>query len=343
MLARSASPHPKSNVAESSSPLSGTVFEILGKEAAVRARASGRDVVLQCTLRGRLFEEEGAGTGTRNQVVVGDEVELDPVEPIAPADTKSDAGANAGPFRGVIHRVLDRRTALVRRTGTRKPRLQVLAANVDGLVVVSALAEPHYKTGLIDRYLVIAHDAGIVPALCLNKIDLGVEAMLERAKEDLSVYSSLGYPVVLTSVKRGNGLEEFRALLAGKRSVLVGHSGVGKSRLAGWVQPGARLSSGAVDRHGKGRHTTTRSSLFPLDFGGELVDTPGIRELSLHHIDRSHLAHHFVEMRPFVDHCRFSLCSHIPEPDCRVKEALERGEIARARYQSYVRLFEELR
>jgi ribosome biogenesis GTPase / thiamine phosphate phosphatase len=322
-------PSRESNVEESSSspsfPLTGTVFEIQGKEASVRLRRSGTDAVLQCYLRGRLFDEDGGET--RNQVVVGDEVELDPV----------------GPSRGVIHCVLPRKTALVRRTGTRRPRLQVLAANVDQIVVVSALVDPHYKTGLIDRYLVIAEEARIAPALCLNKIDLGDEATLERAKEELSVYPPLGYPLVLTSAKRGDGLEELRALLSNKRSVLVGHSGVGKSKLAGWVQPGVRLSSAEVDRRGKGRHTTTASKLFPLDFGGELVDTPGVRELSVHHIERKGLAHHFVEMQPFLHHCRFALCSHVPEPDCRVKEAVERGDIARARYESYVRLFEELR
>jgi ribosome biogenesis GTPase len=325
-------------VAKSSSPLSGTVFEILGKEASVRARDrdrdSGREVVLHCYLRGRLFDEDSAET--KNQVVVGDEVELDPIEPL-------DTARGAGPFRGVIHRVLPRRTALVRRTGTRKPRLQVLAANVDLVVVVSALAEPHYRTGLIDRYLVIAEEAGIAAALCLNKIDLGDETAIEKAKADLAVYPSLGYPLLTTSARRGDGLEELRALLAGKRSVLVGHSGVGKSKLASAVQPGIRLASAEVDRRGKGRHTTTQSKLFPLDFGGELVDTPGVRELSIHHVERSRLARLFVEMRPFLDRCRFALCSHVPEPDCRVKEALERGEITKARYESYVKLFEELR
>jgi ribosome biogenesis GTPase / thiamine phosphate phosphatase len=332
MLPRSPSPEP--NVAESSSPLSGTVYEILGKEASVRASTPGREIVLQCYLRGRLFE--GGFEGTRNQVVVGDEVEVDSVEPMGPS-------SGPGPLRGVIHRVLERRTALVRRTGTRTPRIQVLAANVDAVVVVSALAEPRYKTGLIDRYLVIAEEAGIAPAICLNKIDLGDEATLAQARTDLSVYEALGYPLALTSVKRGDGLEDLRSLLAGKRSVLVGHSGVGKSKLAGWIQPGALLLSGEVDRHGKGRHTTTRSKLIPLDFGGEIVDTPGVRELSIHHVDRDQLARHFVEMRPHLDRCRFTLCRHIPEPDCRVKEAVEGGEIAKARYESYVRLFEELR
>jgi ribosome biogenesis GTPase len=286
--------------------------------------------MIECYLRGRLFGEHGSETS--NQLVVGDSVELDAIEPVE----------GAGPFRGVIHRVRPRRTALVRRVGGRKPRIQVLAANLDQLVVVSALVEPPYKTGLIDRYLVIAHHAGITPSLCLNKIDRGDEAELGKADRDLAIYRSIGYSLVLTSAKRGDGIEELRAILAGKRSVLAGHSGVGKSKLAAALQPGIRLSSADVDRHGRGRHTTTASTLVTLDTGGELVDTPGVRELSIRQVERNDLARCFLEFRPFLERCHFTSCSHIPEPHCAVKEALEGGRIAKARYESYRRLYEEL-
>lgn len=262
-------------------------------------------------------------------MAVGDEVQLDPVEPLV----------GEGPFRGVIHTVLPRRTALVRQLGGRKPRLQVLAANVDQIVIVAALVEPPYKTGLIDRYLVIAHDARIAPALCLNKIDLGDEPTRARAKQDLSIYESLGYPVVWTSAKTDLGIEALRALLTGKRSVLVGHSGVGKSKLAAAVKPGLHLSSGEVDRHGRGRHTTTASTLFPLDGTGEIVDTPGVRELSIRHVPREKLTVYFREFVPFVEGCRFTSCSHIPEPHCGVKAALAEGRISEMRYESYRRLY----
>jgi ribosome biogenesis GTPase len=274
----------------------------------------------------------GEGSEPSNQIVVGDSVELDAIEPME----------GAGPFRGVIHRVRPRRTALVRRAGRRKAKIQVLAANLDGLVVVSALAEPPYKTGLIDRYLVIAHHAGISPSLCLNKIDLGDETALGKANQDLSIYRSIGYPLVLTSAKTGFGLDELRAILAGKRSVLAGHSGVGKSKLAAAIQPGIRLSSADVNRHGRGRHATTASTLVTLDFGGELVDTPGVRELSIRQVERGDLAGCFLDFRPFLERCHFTSCSHIPEPHCAVKEAVDSGLIARARYESYRRLYEEL-
>ncbi len=307
-----------------SSTLTGTVFKIQGKEVSVRADSPRGGQVLECYLRGRLFED--ASGPFRNQIAVGDRVELDAV----------------GEVKGVIHRVLPRERALVRLVPGRRARLHVLAANVDQIVIVSALVDPPYKAGLIDRYLVIAHHAGIAPALCLNKIELGDAGMREKAGETFSIYRSLGYPFVETSAKAGAGIEELRRLLAGKRSVLVGHSGVGKSKLAAAVQPGIRLSSGEVDRHGRGRHTTTASTLFPLDFGGELVDTPGVRELSIRHVKREELAECFLELRPHLGRCRFTSCSHIPEPGCAVKAALDERAVARERYESYRRLYEEL-
>ena len=307
-----------------SSSFAGTVFKILGKEVSVRAETPQGPRVLECYLRGRLFG--GSTESFRNQIAVGDRVELDAV----------------GEVKGVIHRVLPRERALVRLVPGRRAKLHVLAANVDQVVIVSALVDPPYKTGLIDRYLVIAHHAGIEPALCLNKIELGDDGMREKTRETLSVYRSLGYPFVETSAKTGAGIDELRSLLAGKRSVLAGHSGVGKSKLAAAVQPGIRFSSGDVDRHGRGRHTTTASTLFPLDFGGELVDTPGVRELSIRHVKREELAECFPELRPHLTRCRFTSCSHIPEPDCAVKSALGEKTIARGRYESYRRLYGEL-
>ncbi len=298
----------------------GTVCRILGKEVSVHTETKSFD----CYLRGRLFT--GDGSGERNQLAVGDRVELTPLST----------------SKGVIHAVLPRRTAIVRQVGKRKPSLQVLAANVDQIVIVSALERPRFKAGLIDRFLVIAHDAAIAPALCLNKIDLGDDQALVEARAELELYRALGYPVIFTSAKTEAGHDELRALLKDKRSVLTGHSGVGKSKLAAAIQPGLQLSSARVDRHGKGRHTTTASTLFSLDFGGELVDTPGVRELSLGHIERPKLAEGFIEFRPLLHQCHFASCSHIPEPHCVVKGAVEDGRIARERYDSYCRLYEEL-
>ncbi|HSF18305.1 MAG TPA: ribosome small subunit-dependent GTPase A [Vicinamibacteria bacterium] len=313
--------------------LVGTVFKLFGKQASVRVDIEQGHRVFDCHLRGRLFDDEEADVKT--QIAVGDRVEIDPLVALelhAPDET----------VPGVLHEVLERRTAVVRMAGRRKPRLQVLAANVDQLVVVSALLEPPLKTGLIDRYLAIAETAQIAPAVCLNKVDLDDGVLLDEARRSLRLYAELGYPLVFTCAKKGVGLDELRALLMNKRSMLVGHSGVGKSKLATAMVPDAKLASGEVTRRGRGRHTTSASTLLALDFGGELVDTPGVRELSLRHIDRADLAAAFVEFRPHLDACHFSTCSHVPEPHCGVKNAVDEGAISRTRYESYCGLYEEL-
>jgi ribosome biogenesis GTPase len=301
--------------------MKGTVVTLLGKACTVRAE--GRDYL--CHLRGRLFEKPDT------QIAVGDEVEFDPL------------GDSAGPLAtGALHALEARRTSLSRPATRRGGRPQVIAANVDQLVVVSALKDPPLRTGLLDRYLIIAHRAGLEAAICLNKMDLAGPGEREAAESRLRPYRDLGLPTVLTSARTGEGVDAFRDVLRGKRSVLAGHSGVGKSKLAGLVQPGLELASSEVGRKGKGRHTTSATRLVSLDFGGELVDTPGVRELGLRDLEREELALHFVDFGPYLDGCRFTSCSHIPEPDCAVKDAVSRGAIAGERYQSYVHLYHEL-
>ena len=305
---------------EAEDVVEGDVVKIVGREVSVRTESGS----VSCYLRGRLFVTDDSGE--RTQLAVGDRVALTPI----------------GDAKGVIHKLLSRRNTLVRQVGRARPRLQVLAANVDQIVVVSALKRPHYRTGLVDRYLVIARGAGCDAILCLNKIDQGDDDALAAAREDFAVYESLGYPLVWTSATTGAGIDELSERLRDRRSVLAGHSGVGKSKLASALMPGVELASAKLDRRGKGRHTTSASTLFPLEHGGELVDTPGIRELSIAHLDRRQLAHGFVELEPFLDGCHFPSCSHIAEPYCRVKAAVASEEVSASRYESYCRLYEEL-
>jgi len=312
----------------------GHVVKLLGKVCSVRPEgpSGDPDQLYECYLRGRLFETPGT------QIAVGDRVEFDPVDE---SHVHEHPGEDA-PDRGVIHEILPRRTVLLRPPSKRGGQAQVVAANVDQLVIVSAVQEPRYKTGLIDRYLVIAHRAAIASALCVNKIDLASEETLAKARTDLEPYQQLGIPIAFTSAKSGKGVDALKKSLEGKRSVLVGHSGVGKSKLAGAVQPGLELTSSSVSRKGKGRHTTSASTLFSLDFGGELVDTPGIRELGITDLPQEELAAHFTDFADFLGNCRFKSCSHIPEPGCAVREAVEAGKIYPARYDSYVKLYHEL-
>jgi ribosome biogenesis GTPase len=311
--------------------MKGTVTKLYGKGCIVATDPPAREQY-ECYLRGRLFENPDV------QFAVGDRVEFDPVE------TFHHTGASGDKDRltGVIHEVLPRRSALTRPAKRKEKKPQLIAANVDQLVIVSALKRPQYKTGLVDRYLIVAHRTKIEAALCLNKIDLGKASDLEKARADLKPYQDLGFPIVWTCAKTGEGCDELSALLKDKRSVLVGHSGVGKSKLAGRMQPGAKLASSTVRRSGKGRHTTSVSTLIQLDFGGELVDTPGVRELGVVDLSRKELARHFVEFEPLLGSCKFKSCSHIPEPGCAVKEAVESGSIHRARHESYENLYHEL-
>ncbi len=311
--------------------MKGTVTKLYGKGCIVATDPSAQEQY-ECYLRGRLFEKPGV------QFAVGDRVEFDPVEEFHHAGSSGDKNR----LTGVIHEILPRRSALTRPAKRKEQKPQLIAANVDQLIIVSSLKKPQYKTGLIDRYLIVAHRAEIETTLCLNKIDLGQPKELEKARTELQPYKDLGFPVVWSSAKTGEGCDDLRALLKDKRSVLVGHSGVGKSKLAGRIQPGVTLASSAVRRSGKGRHTTSVSTLIPLEFGGELVDTPGVRELGVVDMSREELARYFIEFEPFLGSCKFKSCSHIPEPGCAIKEAVESGEIHRVRHESYENLYREL-
>lgn len=311
--------------------MKGTVTKLHGKACTVRPDSPLLEPY-ECYLRGRLFEN------AKNHFAVGDRVEFDPVEEFHHHGASGDEDR----LTGVIHEILPRRSALYRPAKKREQEPQLVAANIDQLVVVSALKRPPYKTGLIDRYLIISGRSDLRAVLCLNKIDLGQPREIESARRRLRPYRDLGYPLILTSALTGEGCQELKDRLEDKRSVLVGHSGVGKSKLAGKIQPGVTLTSSDVRRSGKGRHTTTVSSLIQLDFGGELVDTPGVRELGIDDVGRMELARHFDEFEPYLGKCQFKSCSHIPEPGCAVKAALKDKKIHRARYESYERLYHEL-
>lgn len=311
--------------------MKGTIIKLYGKGCTVRSEPPDARFY-ECFLRGRLFENPAI------QPVVGDRVEFDPVEEFHHTGNSGDVNR----LTGVIHELLPRRSALYRPAKRREKDRQLIAANVDQLIVVSALRQPRYKTGLIDRYLIIAHRSAMASALCLNKVDLGSPREIEETAAELRVYQKLGHPLVFTSALTGEGCEELKTLLQDKRSVLVGHSGVGKSKLAARMRPGVTLTSSAVRPSGRGRHTTTVSRLIELDFGGELVDTPGVRELGIGDLGRDELGLHFIEFEPFLGTCRFTSCSHIPEPGCAVQAAVRKGTIHRTRYESYRKLYQEL-
>ncbi len=247
-----------------------------------------------------------------------------------------------GNGEGAVESVEPRRCQLDREhpadAGRDNPRRQVLAANIDQLLLIIALADPEPRAGLIDRYLIGAAIAELPVVLVFNKSDLVPEITeMER------VYESLGFEVLRTCADTGDGLEQLRTQMAGKRSVVSGHSGVGKSSLLSALDPAVEIVIGEVNAvTGRGRHTTSASRLWRLAGGIEVVDTPGIRAFGPSGVDASTLAPWFPEIAAALGGCKFSPCSHMHEPQCTVKDALESGAIARFRYESYCRLYESL-
>lgn len=233
---------------------------------------------------------------------------------------------------GVIEARLERSSVISRPDG--RGRLRPVAANVDRIAIVIA-PEPEPHANLVDRYLVAAEHQGIRPLLILNKMDLmaGDRAALDAM---LSSYGELGYDVLRVSAHSGSGLDAMRQYFANHTTVLVGQSGVGKSSLVNLLYPAAAAQTGELSAQvAKGRHTTTAANLYRLPSGGYLIDSPGIREFGLGHLDSRAVAEGFADFRPFLGGCRFRDCIHLNEPGCAILAAVSRREISDRRLASY--------
>ncbi|MAS34891.1 MAG: ribosome small subunit-dependent GTPase A [Anaerolineaceae bacterium] len=280
------------------------------------------DQTLLCSLRGNLSVTE---TGFTNAAAVGDQV-------IVRVD---------GAGGGVIEAVLPRRSLLARPDTFYSHLQQIIVANVDQLLVVSSWREPHIWLELVDRYLIVAERNHIPAVLCVNKIDL-LQDPAELAAT-LRPYRDLGYTVVVTSTVTGAGIEQLRALLADQTTVLAGLSGVGKSSLISAAEPGLNLRTSHIsDKRQEGRHTTTQATWHPLAAGGAVVDTPGIREFGLSGLYQADLIGFMPDLEPHAAGCRFNNCLHMDEPDCAVRAAVENGQVAASRYDSYKQILSTL-
>ncbi|HEX9161801.1 MAG TPA: ribosome small subunit-dependent GTPase A [Thermoanaerobaculia bacterium] len=238
--------------------------------------------------------------------------------------------------------VLPRRSVLARPDPLHAHRQRVIAANIDVVIHVVSVKAPPLRPRLIDRFLIAIGRGGAQPVLCVNKIDLLDAEPRATELARLDTYRELGVPVIPCSAKTGEGLDALRNEVQGKTSALVGHSGVGKSTILNALDSRLQLATRDVQKRGTGRHTTTSSTLFDFGDGTYLIDTPGIREFGLWDLDRSSLRDYFPEFAEPAEWCRFNDCVHVHEPGCEVKERVERGEINRARYDTYVRLYNDL-
>ena len=285
-----------------------------------RVRVDGRNVL--CDMRGTLTAE---GTGFTNLVAVGDRVSLSLPEP----------------EHGRVEAVLPRRSALARPDSFARHLKQVIAANMDQLLIVASWREPYLWRELIDEYLIAAARNNLRATICINKIDLA--SNMTECRAAVQAYADLGYLLIFTSAVTRAGLEDLCAALRDKSTVLAGLSGVGKSSLLSAIQPGLKLRTKEVSRKNReGRHTTAQAVMLPLREGGYVVDTPGIRDLGLRGLSQDELIEFYPEIEAAARQCRYHDCSHLPEPGCAVKAAVAGGGIAGWRLDNYQKLCRKL-
>lgn len=234
---------------------------------------------------------------------------------------------------GVIELVLDRNAVLTRPDFY--DGVKPIAANIDQIIVVSSV-KPELSLNIIDRYLVACEDTQIPPLLVLNKVELLNSDERLAVEDALAIYQQLGYPLLLTSCKTGEGIQTLHGWLKNKTSVFVGQSGVGKSSLINEVLPSAQEVVGEISANsGLGQHTTTAAKLLPLPTGGDLIDSPGVREFALWHLPEERVTWGFIEFRDYLGGCKFRDCKHLADPGCLIRKAVENGEINQQRYENY--------
>ncbi len=319
----------------------GVVFRKSLGQYTVHAGGREFDCALSSLIRKQLIYPTADPTSMPHRVQAVREIEH--VDPVAIGDRVRFVDAGGG--RGMITEILPRRSKLSRPATVPGQRVfeQVIVSNADQILPVFAAANPTPKWGLLDRYLVTAESAGLPSLIVINKRDL-MDGN-SKLESEIETYRCIGYPILLVSAVTGEGIDELKDVLGGRTSVFVGKSGVGKTSLLNAIQPGLGLRVKAVSRgeQGKGRHATTHLEMFELDFGGALVDTPGMREFGLWNIPADELAHLFPEMSGYVGQCKFGMsCNHNHEPGCAIRKAVMDGKISPHRYKSYLHLKEEL-
>lgn len=299
--------------------------KIQNKGVVIRSTGSWYEVrtdkgeIISCRFKGKF---KIAGIKSTNPIAVGDRITF----------IRDESDENA-----VIDSIIPRQNYIIRKSTKLSKQTHIIAANIDFAFLVVTISQPRTSSGFIDRFLLTAAAYHIPVVLVFNKMDLNTEKENKIQDGFIEIYRSLGYKCLITSAHRGDGIGELKKMMESHTSMFGGHSGVGKSALINAIQPGIQLKTAQISSvHQKGRHTTTFAEMHPLDFGGYIIDTPGIKEFGVVNMEKQDVAGYFPEMEKYMHDCKFNNCLHVKEPQCAVKQAMEEGKIAESRYINYL-------
>jgi ribosome biogenesis GTPase / thiamine phosphate phosphatase len=294
----------------------GTVIKSTGSNYLVRSGGK----LYACKLQGKIRLE---GRKTTNPVTVGDQVEVK-------LETETE---------GSIIKIYTRRNYIIRKSINLSKQAHIIASNLDQAVLIATIVAPRTSLGFIDRFLITAEAYRIPAKIIFNKSDLLDDELRKYQQHVTAIYEKIGYECFSLSSYEKEEVEALRKIFKDKTTLLTGHSGVGKSTFINALEPGLNIKVGEISSaHLKGMHTTTFAELHPLSFGGDIIDTPGIKELGLVEMKKEEVGHYFPEIRDRMNACKFNNCLHMNEPKCAVRDAVENGEISPERYESYLRI-----
>jgi len=284
---------------------------------------------IECRIKGNLRLK---GIRSTNPIAVGDQVEL--------TEKKEDNNAD-GLSVGLISKIFPRKNYIIRKSPNLSKESHIIAANIDQAFLIVTIQFPVTTTTFIDRFLVSAEAYRIPCHVIFNKIDLFNEEQTALMNSLIKIYENAGYLCLKISAKMNLGIDDLKSMMANKTNVFSGHSGVGKSTIINILHPFGNLKTGEIsEAHYSGKHTTTNSEMYEFEFGGFIIDTPGIKGFGVLEMEKEEISHYFPEIFKLLNECQYYNCTHTHEPHCAVKKSVEEGKIALSRYQSYLGLLE---
>ena len=274
---------------------------------------------IRCRIKGKIRLDDLKHT---NPVAVGDVVHFE---------------MEMGREDGIIKHIEPRKNYIIRKSSNLSKQTHIIASNLDQAILIATLVEPKTSLGFIDRFLLTTEAYHIPAIIIFNKSDLCGGGLKEILNDTLSIYKNIGYKSIICSAKSNMNIDLVSELLTNKTSLIIGHSGVGKTSLLNLIEPSLKLKTAEISNYSrKGKHTTTFAEMYQLSKGGFIIDTPGIKEFGVVDFSSEEVSHYFKEMQPLIGCCKFNNCIHLNEPECAVKSAVESGKIREERYESYL-------